>query len=495
MAAAATTTTRRTTMAGMTTISTLHKPIATTTSTSTPQHAVVVVVAFMVTLLVLVTTALSIWRDAAYPQQQQQQMDDEDTNDETSSSSSSSSSAAAWALIIKRSLLDEMENEEGEESSSSSSSSSSDFPREAQVWFTLLVCGVACWDMAVLLLLNAAMWRPRWEARFVRYIQEGSAVLGYCHAVKAIKKTVVCGFVWNDKYRPPPSALSSSPGSPSKSKQYSNYYSNTSTNTSAASEEDDPSSSAIHTSMSSSSSATGSRPKAQNRQMAIVEYQITIRYKFEGVRVEKIMMLNAGQHDSILPTTGNAVNLLVIPGEATSALFTSHVYYEVSPHPYCCSNNNNNEQSQQQEPPPPQQPPLPQPPEQQQQQQQSYSPRHSQEQQQQQQQPCCKRVFGIYGGTPGWIWGSCLLLLGILLPLWPFWRGLGTEKEEDTESSSFSMVNDVNMWTRVGIVLVANVTLVLMVYCHDDFGNRHHGYPNQFRAHLGTAKKKSFQWK
>jgi hypothetical protein len=477
---AAATTTTITTMAGTTAMPILHKP--TSTTTSVPQHAAIVVVACMVVVLLLVTRALPVLGDHPHQQQQQQLMTDEYTNDE-----SSSSSLSAPALAMTRSLLNEMENEQ-DESSSSSSSSHSDFPWQAKAWFTLIVCGVACWDMAVLLVLNASLWRPRWEARFLRYVHEGSAVLGYCHAVKAIQKTVVCGYVWNDKYRPPPSSSSSSsssgPGSPSKYKHH-HYFNNTnSTHTSAASEEDDPSSSAVHTS-SCSDAAIGSRPKAQNRQMSIVEYQITIRYKFEGVRVEKVMMLKAGQHDSILPTTGNAVNLLVLPGEATSALFTSHVYLEVSQPHYYCSSLSNEQQSLQQE--------QPQPPEQQQ----SYSPHHSQHHQQQ--QPCCKRVFGIYGGTPGWIWGIFWLLLGILLPLWPFLgirRDDENDDDENNEKEEEQTVanNDMSMWTRVGIVLVANV-LILVLIVYNDFGNRHHGYPNQFREHLGTAKKKSFQWK
>ena len=76
--------------------------------------------------------------------------------------------------------------------------------------------------------------------------------------------------------------------------------------------------------------------------------------------------------------------------------------------------------------------------------------------------------------------GIWCLLLGILLPLWPFVLG---DLDGDT---SFSV--DAKMWTRVGIVVVANLILVLIVHFHGS-GNRHQGHPDQFLAHLGTAKR------
>ena len=63
------------------------------------------------------------------------------------------------------------------------------------------------------------------------------------------------------------------------------------------------------------------RPKAaqQNRQTTVVEYRITIRYKSEGQKVEKVIMLLARQHDRrrVQPSRGTECreNLLGSPGQ------------------------------------------------------------------------------------------------------------------------------------------------------------------------------------
>ena len=162
-----------------------------------------------------------------------------------------------------------------DESNGSSSSSYTALSSEGKLWFALLVFTIVTLDCSVIMLLNAAIWRPRWEARIAQFVVDSSSsssnndgddnninsvhlVQGLCRLVEPVKKSVLLGCVTVDD----------------------RSIGNTRTNTN------------------------------NHKLKQIVEYKFLMRYKHDGQTIEKFMKLKSPLHDAIVPKANRTAELL-----------------------------------------------------------------------------------------------------------------------------------------------------------------------------------------
>ena len=170
---------------------------------------------------------------------------------------------------------------------------------EGKLWFALLVFGIVALDISLLLALNAARWRPRWEARFSKYVPNNdgendekvgqtprrSQVLvipGLCRMVEPIKKSIFLGcFTFDDR-----------------------NIGDTRTNNS------------------------------NHKLKQVVEYKFLMRYKYAGKTYEKFMKLKSPMHDDILPRANHTAELYVLSSNPELALLKKHVRSELQQFDY-----------------------------------------------------------------------------------------------------------------------------------------------------------------
>ena len=253
---------------------------------------------------------------------------------------------------------------------------------EEKIWFALLVFTIVALDCAIVMLLNAAIWRPKWEERFAAYVDsnennsEVHTVQGLCRMVEPIKKSVLLGCVTVDDRN----------------------IGNTRTNNN------------------------------NHRLKQTVEYKFLMRYKHDGKTYEKFMKLKSPLHDKIVPKANRSSELYVLSSDPALALLKKHVHSELEQFKYDGI---------------------------------KYREWYIN--------------LGLLGGTPGYIWSLVLFIMGCIGSALPL------------QMLSREIKFDSNVWSRILIVMVANI--IVMVTTNMNINNRNKGYPIEFQKYLGLERK------
>ena len=356
--------------------------------------------------------------------------------------------------IVQRSLQQQRNNDDGNDrsdssgkgsSSSSTTKMKSSLSLEGKLWFALLVFSIVSFDLSIMLGLNASIWRPKWEERFSKYV----AAVSVGDDDKGRSST-------NGNKDEESKDTNGDTNDDNRNNGHGRNNRHTHSHSTQIDYVDNVNVRKIYgfcrmvEPIKKSVLCMGcvtfddrnigdTRTNNNNHKLKqIVEYKFLMRYKYAGQTFEKFMKLSSPTHDNFVPRANHTTELYVLSKNPELALLKKHVHSELQQFNYDGM---------------------------------KYKMWY--------------KVFGMLGGTFGYMWSGLFFLLGCISPTLPlaFWSNTdigfyngGVENDNSHQS-----------WASyILIVLVAN--FVIMGILNSNIQNRMNGYPVEFFKYVGHGK-------